>query len=53
MTAAQINQAVETINRVEAAMIREMSDAEYAAYMAIPADDRKAMLYAAYKITAA
>jgi|GEM_PF-7043821 len=46
-----IKDAVETINRVEAAMIAEMTDAQYSAYISIAEEDRKAMLYAAYKIT--
>lgn len=49
MNALNIKEAVETINRVENAMIAEMSDAEYGAYMSIPEDDRKAMLFEAYK----
>ena len=51
MTAAQITEAVATINRVERAMISEMTAAEYAAYMEIPANERKAMLFAAFKVT--
>jgi len=51
MTEAQITEAVETINRVERAMIDAMSDAEYAAWSAIPAEERKRMLHAAYRAT--
>lgn len=50
MTNAKINQAVEAINRVEKQMIAAMSKAEYKAYMNIPVDTRKAMLYKAYKV---
>lgn len=46
-------QAVATINRVEAQMIAEMTKAEYAEYMAIPAEDRKIMLYVAFKMAQA
>jgi hypothetical protein len=52
MTAAQITEAVATIRRVEAAMISEMTSAEYCAYKKIPAEDRKHMLYIAYKLAA-
>lgn len=52
MTNAQIKAAVEQINRVESQMIATMTDAEYAAYMAIPAETRKQMLFMAQKLAA-
>ena len=53
ITASEITTAVTAINRVEKQMIRGMSDAEYRQYRAIPAEDRKQMLYMAYKLAAA
>ena len=52
MTAAEIKAKVEQINRVERAIIANMTDAEYAAYMAIPAETRKQMLYMAQRTAA-
>jgi hypothetical protein len=52
MTAAQIKAAVEQINRVEKQMIAEMTEDDYRAYMAIPEDTRKMMLYMAQKAAA-
>jgi hypothetical protein len=51
MTKDQIKEAVATIRRVEKAMIAEMTDAEYDAYMAISEEMRKRMLYEAYMVT--
>jgi hypothetical protein len=52
MTATQIKEAVAQINRVEKQMIAAMTQAEYQAYMAIPEETRKQMLYMAYKVAA-
>jgi len=51
MTKDQIKEAVATIRRVEEAMIAEMTNAEYDAYMAISEETRKKMLYESYMIT--
>ena len=50
MTTAQ---AAETIRRVEKQMISEMTAQEYDRYMQIPEDERKAMLYVAFKVAGA
>lgn len=50
MTNAQINAAVEQINRVEAQMIASMTAEEYKAYKSIPEETRKEMLYNAWKM---
>ena len=52
MTNAKITAAVAQINRVEAQMVAAMTDAEYRAYMAIPAEDRKQMLFMAQRAAA-
>lgn len=49
MNQTQITEAVETINRIERQLIAGMSETEYRAYIAIPEDDRKLMLFAAYQ----
>jgi hypothetical protein len=46
MTKAQIAKLIEAANEFEAVMFKEMSDAEYKAYMAMPREDRFHMVCA-------
>jgi hypothetical protein len=46
MTKAQIAKLIESANEFEAVMFKEMSDAEYKSYMAMPRDDRFKMVCA-------
>jgi len=46
MTKAQIAKLVEAANEFEAVMFKEMTDAQYKSYMAMPREDRFKMVCA-------